>query len=131
MTMTATRRWTLACVLSFAGCDKGDAPASGDAEAPVVANADADAAAAPTEKALPEAEAVLAKAVDALGGKDKLGQVKSFYYEGRIEILGQNIAGDSKIWWKNGDFYTEQDMPGIGTARAGKLGDEVWADDPI
>lgn len=132
----------LAGVLALAGCTdknaKDDAATAvaakggskGDAEAGAADgdNADAEGPAAP---ALPAAEEILAKAVEAIGGKAKLDAIDSFYYEGKIEILGQNIDGAVKIWWKNGDFYTEQEMKGIGMVRAGKAGDVVWAEDPI
>ena len=80
---------------------------------------------------LPDAEEILAKSIDAIGGKAALDGVKSFYYEGKVELLGQNIGGDVKVWWKEGDFYTEQNMAGVGTVSAGKLGDEIWSNDPI
>lgn len=134
-------RIALAASFAVAACTNKDEPdeaaaataptaAAGKAEAGA-AEAGADAAADSSEPALPAAEDILTKAVDALGGSDKLGEIESFYYEGKIEILGQNIDGAVKIWWKNGDFYTEQEMKGIGTVRAGKKGDVVWAEDPI
>lgn len=134
-------RIALAAFFAVAACTNKDEPdaaaaatapaaAAGKAEAGA-AEAGADSAADSSEPALPAAEDILAKAVEALGGSDKLGEIDSFYYEGKIEILGQNIDGAVKIWWKNGDFYTEQEMKGIGTVRAGKKGDVVWAEDPI
>lgn len=132
----------LAAMLAIGACDDkgGDAGASASTPSaaagdPASAKGDAaaagDALAEPAAPELPPAEEILAKAVRAVGGKDKLGGIESFYYEGKIEIVGQNIAGAVKIWWKNGDFYTEQQMGGIGMVRAGKSGDEVWAEDPI
>jgi hypothetical protein len=46
-------------------------------------------------------------------------------------MVGQNIHGNLEIWWKAGDFYMEQHVPGLGRMRAGKRGDEIWAEDPI
>lgn len=80
---------------------------------------------------LPEAAGILARAATAMGGKEAIDGVKSFYYRGTIELVGQNIHGDLEIWWKGGDFFMEQLVPGIGQMRAGKRGDEIWSADPI
>ncbi len=106
------------------------AGAEGKGAAGDVAKADGADENAPAAD-LPDAEQILAKSIDAIGGKAALDGVKSFYYEGKVELLGQNIGGDVKVWWKEGDFYTEQNMAGVGTVSAGKLGDEIWSSDPI
>jgi hypothetical protein len=80
---------------------------------------------------LPSAQDVLARAVEAVGGKAKLDAVTSFYYRGQVSIMGQNMGGPIEIWWKDGDFYTTQDMTGVGQIRAGKQGDTIWSQDPI
>lgn len=80
---------------------------------------------------LPAAETILARAAEAMGTPEAIARVESFYYRGTIEIPAQNIHGDLEIWWKNGDFFMEQDIAGVGEMRAGKLGDEIWAEDPI
>ncbi len=80
---------------------------------------------------LPSAETLLAKAVEAQGGKAKVDALESLHLEGTVAVSGQNITGDMKLWWKNGDFYSEQTMVGIGTVRAGKQGDVSWSEDPI
>jgi hypothetical protein len=85
----------------------------------------------PSEPALPEAEALLAEAVDAIGGRAALDKVRSFYSETKIEIPSQSLRGTARVWWKAGDFYLELDMDGIGTTRTWKRGADVWADDPI
>ncbi|MEM9452936.1 MAG: hypothetical protein AAGF11_02070 [Myxococcota bacterium] len=89
----------------------------------------AEAAEAPPQ--LPEAAGILNKAAKAMGDVEALAQVESFYYRGTIDMAGQNIHGDLEIWWKKGDFFMEQIIPGIGQMRAGKQGEEIWADDPI
>jgi hypothetical protein len=88
-------------------------------------------AAAPSAPELPAAEGILARAATAMGGKEAIDGVKSFYYRGTIELVGQNIHGDLEIWWKGGDFFMEQLVPGVGQMRAGKRGDEIWSADPI
>lgn len=132
--------FSLAALLSLGAC-KGDAPADGQDKsaeaADKAASGDApdktDGVPAPAEPAadLPEAKELLAKAVEAAGGKEKFDAVESFYQEGATVVKGQNINATVKLWWKNGDFYSESDMPGVGKIRAGKKGDVAWTDEPI
>jgi hypothetical protein len=118
------------------GCDKHStttaetAGLTADAKA---GSASAAEAAAPEAAApeLPAAEGILERATQAMGGKDAIERVKSFYYRGTIEMVGQNIRGDLEIWWKGGDFFMQQVVPGIGEMRAGKQGDVIWSEDPI
>lgn len=95
---------------------------------PKTASGEPAAALAPE---LPAAEGILERAAAAMGGKDAIDRVQSFYYRGTIDMVGQNIHGDLEIWWKGGDFFMEQVVPGIGKMRAGKQGEEIWSDDPI
>lgn len=134
------RAWLLAWAL-LPGCERGSAPPEGSADAPAApggAQADAPAAdgadAAPTEPAgppLPAAEGILDKAAVAMGGAEAVGGIESFHSRGTVEIVGQNIKGDLNIWWKDGDFYMEQIIPGVGEMRAGKQGDRIWSEDPF
>jgi hypothetical protein len=118
-------------------CTKGAGEAKGEVKgevkgeakgAPAAGKAGADAAPA---AALPEAATVLEQAVVAVGGKDKVDAITSFYVEGQLAVSGQNITGEMKLWWKGGNFYTEQTMIGIGTIRGGKQGETIWSQDPI
>lgn len=124
----------VAAMLGLAGCKKGsEAEGEGRSSSAAKASsaAEQDEQDGEPTKDLPEAEALLDKAVEAVGGRDKLDEVESFYYKGKISIAGQNIGGDIEIWWKNGDFYTTQEMAGIGQIQAGKQGDTIWSQDPI
>jgi len=86
---------------------------------------------APPENAFPAAADLLAKSVDAVGGKAKLASVKSFHLEGSIGAPKQNLKGKVETWWKGGDFYMVQTIPGLGINRSGKKGDLIWAEEPI
>ena len=129
--------WILAALLVGTGCDK-KTDATTDAKTTDGKTADGktgdaktgDAAKDPGE-VLPDAEGILAKAVEAVGGKDKLASITSFHLTGKLVVSGQNITGDLELWWKDGDFYTEQKMVGIGEIRAGKQGKRIWSEDPI
>lgn len=117
-------------------CQPSRSGSAGDGEpASAGAKAGDEAKAAPSEPApaaeLPAAEGILERAAAAMGGKEAIDRVESFYYRGTIEVVGQNIRGDLEIWWEGGDFFMEQIVPGLGRMRAGKQGEEIWADDPI
>ena len=131
--MRIANRWLLALVVVASACDKKTDEAKADPKAATEAKTlDAKEVGEPSNvDALPDAEAVLAKAVEAVGGKDKLATITSFHLVGKLLVTGQNITGDLELWWKDGDFYTEQKMVGIGEIRAGKQGAKIWSEDPI
>jgi len=85
----------------------------------------------PVDAPLPAAEEILAKSVDALGGRAAIDAVKSSYSEARTEIKQQGINLVSRTWIKGDDFYIESDMPGVGLSQMWKKGDELWSQDPI
>jgi hypothetical protein len=122
-----------ALVLVTGGACKDAAESKGGAVAADAPAAAADASPAEQDAGpkIPSGEAVLERAVEAVGGRAALDRIESFYLAGEIAIPSQNISGDIEIWWKNGDFYTEQKMAGIGRIRAGKSGSTIWSDDPI
>jgi hypothetical protein len=100
-------------------------------EAPTPNTATSDTSSAPAHVALPAAEDLLARAVDAVGGVKRLAAIESIHYTGKMTIAGHNIIGELALWWKGGEFYMETTMIGIGKIRAGKRGDVVWSQDPI
>lgn len=113
---------------------KGDAKTGNDA-APA-ANESEPAKAAPSEAkpegpTLPKAEALLEKAVEALGGREQLEAVRSFSSEGTVSVAKQNISGKTRTLWKAGDFYSETQVVGVGLVKVGKKGNVLWSDDPI
>jgi hypothetical protein len=126
--------------LFVASCDK-KTDAGGDAKPTEKATADkgekgsADPKATPDGKDaaadLPAATELLDKAVEAQGGRAKFDAITSLYLEGTTEVSAQKVKGDMKLWWKEGDFYMEQHMVGIGMSRAGKQGDVLWTEDTI
>ena len=109
-----------------------DAPTA-DADAAAEAPADDAAAKAPEvdQSNLPEAEALFAANVKAIGGKDKIDTIKTYYTESEMEIPAQKIKITNKMWWKGGDFYAEAEMPGMGVTKVWKVGEELWSEDPI
>ncbi len=85
----------------------------------------------PNQDNLPQAEDALAKSVEAVGGKAKIDSIKSFYSETAISIASQNMELFTKMWWRDGNFYSETDMPGVGLTRVWNTPKGTWSDDPI
>ncbi len=154
MRSTCIRKSTLSLLIALplfagtAGCEQPPAVNPDDAtpataESPATADADAPAAEpaaqAPAPSAepevaqtdLPSAEALLAGNVDAVGGKAKVDTIKTFYREDDMEVVGQGIKINTKLWWSKGDFYSEASMPGMGLTRIWKVGENIWSEDPI
>jgi len=101
---------------------------------PKPAPAESAAKAVPEEKAKPEelgAEELLAEAVEAMGGAAKFDALQSFYSEATLSTGSLGLTGTAKTWWRGGDFYNESEMPGVGQMKIGRLGDQVWGNDPI
>lgn len=103
---------------------------------PGTAAADPNAATAATptpaaEAPLPAAEEILAQAVEATGGADKLAALQSYYSEARFELPAQGLTADTRVWWKDGKFYSESDIPGLGLQRVWFDGTAVTSDDPV
>lgn len=115
--------------LVFAACT-GGAPNPETASKPTVAG-DKPAAQQPAEPALPNAEQLLAEAVEAMGGADKFAKLTSFYTESTLNMGSLGLTGTAKTWWRGGDFYNESEMPGVGQMKIGGLAGKTWADDPI
>jgi|GEM_PF-1452110 len=126
--------------LLLPGCTQsgGDAPTPSGASKSEDSKTDAkqdspaqDQEREPEQEALPKAEDLLAKSVEAVGGKAKLESIESFHLVGTISAPKQNLSGEVETWWKGGDFYMVQKIPGLGINRSGKKGDVIWAEEPI
>lgn len=80
---------------------------------------------------LPPADQLLARHVEVSGGADKIAQFQSLYVEGTIDTGKQKLRGTSKLWWKGGKFYVEEEIEGIGVSMIGYDGTTLWMKDPI
>lgn len=133
-TTSQSLRWMLVGLLSLAACKKDEASSGADAGPAAAAGEDAPSAEGGDEEPasdLPSAESILAKAVEAVGGREKLDEVDSFYYKANVKISPMGIEGPVEIWWKDGDFYMLNVVPGVGKIQEGKKGELIWQDDPI
>lgn len=124
-------RLSLMTTLALAGCEKP--PAGEPTETPESPGAAAtdETADADAEQALPSAEEVLAKSIEAVGGKAAIDAIESSYSEAKTEIKAQNMTMTAKSWTKGDNSYMESDMPGLGKSEMWKKGDDVWSKDPI
>lgn len=103
-----------------------DAAASATPAEPVAADP-----ATPPEAPLPVAEDLLARSIDAVGGKAAIDAIASSYTETKMEITAQHITMSTKVWSKGDNFYVESDMPGVGKTEVWKKGPDIWSRDPI
>ncbi len=87
----------------------------------------------PDKSAFPPAEQLLARHVEVSGGADKIAQFQSLYVESSLDTGKQKLTGTSKVWWKPGKFYLEEQIEGIepGPSRMGYDGTTLWMSDPI
>jgi hypothetical protein len=75
----------------------------------------------------PTAEQVLDRYVEVTGGKDAYAKVKSVSMLGTMEIKGQGVKGDMRMYrLDGGKYYTVVDLPGIGKQEDGSDGTVVW-----
>ncbi len=75
----------------------------------------------------PTAEQILDRYVEVTGGKAAYDKVKSVTMLGTMEIKGQNIRGELKMFRQDGGkYYTVVDLPGIGKQEDGSNGTVVW-----
>lgn len=133
--MVRCRTLLTTALVCLAACTGGAAPEAKKEEAKAEAPKAAPAAKveAPKPEIPPElaAEKLLAEVVEAAGGAAKFDAIKSYTYEMKVEIVGSGIAGTGKAWAKEGDFYLEIALPGVGTSVAGGRGGKLWTQDPI
>lgn len=120
-------RIAFAAAIALAACTE---PSSSTPTNPTSPPAE-DAAPKAEGPALPDAASLLAASVDALGGVANLQTLRSYYSESTITMTAMGLSGVVKTWWRDGDFYTETDIPGVGLSRLGSVGGKVWGDDPI
>jgi len=122
---------SLTLALACVGCPAPPPTAEPQAQATPAPPTPAAEPSSAKPQALPEAEAVLERAVAALGGRAALQAVQTYYSKATIEVVGQGLTTVVEIWWQRGDYYMRSDMQGLGVAHLWKQGDAIWADDPV
>ena len=90
------------------------------------ARAQEEKPAKPDEK-LPKAEAVIDKAIEALGGKAAIEKIHSRVLKGTIEIVGQDTKGSVTIYAAAPNKrYMQTELPGVGKMEDGTDGEVFW-----
>lgn len=112
-----------------AGSPKADAPVT---TAAATDEQSAEAEQTPEKAKLPDGGELLAAHVEASGGAAAIPKFESLHVEGKIAVESHNLKGTTKLWWqKDGKFYLEQYIEGIGMSRVGHDGETIWLEDPI
>lgn len=130
--MSRLRTLSLSALFAVAACTGGaEVPAPKKDDAKVEAKAGPAGGAEAPKGELPDAATLLAEVVEASGGAAKLDAITSYRAEVKLEILGSGISGLGYSVWKDGDFYTEAELAGVGRISQGAKGGKPWVNDPI
>lgn len=83
------------------------------------------------DSTVPSPDAVLAKYVEALGGRTALERLTSRVLRGTVEIEGTGVLGTIEIFAKAPDrVFAEITLPGVATIRQGYDGTVAWEEGP-
>jgi hypothetical protein len=111
-------------VLAASACSSGS---SNKGETTTATQTESIAAVAPAE-ALPSAEEILKRSIEASGGEEVLRAITSFRMTGTMSIPAQKISGELDVVGATGGrLVTNVKIPGIGTERGGSDGTTVWS----
>ncbi|MBS0191384.1 MAG: hypothetical protein U0573_09995 [Phycisphaerales bacterium] len=92
----------------------------------VLAATDPAPAAAPQES-LPDAKTLIEKHIEAIGGREKLKQVKSRSSSSTIEVPAAGVKGTTKVYQAPPAYmFTETEIGGIGKVAQGFDGEYAW-----
>ena len=85
---------------------------------------------APAATALPTPQAIVARFVEASGGRAAFEQLRPRWERGRIEIPAQGMSIAYETFSSGNRIVTLSEMPGLGTIRSGFDGEVGWAINP-
>jgi len=111
--MTTVHRWCLAAAALL-----------------VAAPAHLAAQAAPAA-VLPPARAVVARFVEAIGGREAVERTGSRWERGRMEMPSAGITMRYEAYFGSGRQVTRSEMPGLGVIRTGFDGQVAWLINPV
>jgi len=80
---------------------------------------------------LPPAGDLVAKYVQAIGGRDAVLRPKSSRATGHFEMPGAGLKGDVEVLSADKRVLTTVTLPGLGTVRSGYNGQVGWSIDPM
>lgn len=65
-----------------------------------------------------------------MGTEHDLGALEGFYAAFRMTVLERDLGANTRVWWSDGMFVSETDMPGVGKTRIWTEGGELWVEEP-
>ena len=99
---------------------------------PVATAQDAPAPAATETRPLPTAEAIHAKMIDFMGGREAFAEIGPVESIGTFSVPAAQMNGTMKTWTAPPNFMkVEVELPGIGTSLTGFDGTVGWSIDPV
>ncbi len=103
--------------------------------APILSSAvaqDAPAPAAADTRPLPTAEAIHAKMIDFMGGREAFAEIRPVQSTGTFSVPAMQMKGDMKTWSAPPNLMkVEVNIPGVGTSLTGFDGTVGWSIDPV
>jgi zinc protease len=85
---------------------------------------------APATGALPTPQAVVARSVEALGGRTAIEHLPARWERSHIEIPAQGLSISMQMFVSGNRLLSLAEMPGVGTIRSGFDGEVGWAVNP-
>lgn len=98
---------------------------------PLATRAQTTPAAATQTSAIPAADEVFARYVNAIGGKDAVMHVASIKSSGKVEMPGTGIAGSFESFAAPNRIVTKMTIAGIGEIANGYDGSVAWEVNPM
>lgn len=74
---------------------------------------------------------VIAKYIEATGGREAQEAVKSMLQKGELNIVEFGMQADMTVYYKDGNYKLVMDIPGMGEVIQGVTGDVTWSMNPM
>jgi len=84
----------------------------------------------PAAGALPTPQSIVARYVEALGGREALERFPGRWERGRIEFPAQGMVVTLELWAAGGRQVSRSELAGLGVMRAGFDGEVAWGISP-
>jgi hypothetical protein len=84
----------------------------------------------PAPGALPTAQSIVARSVDALGGRSAIERLPARWERSRVEIPAQGLNISMDMFFSGNRVVSVAEMPGVGLIRSGFDGEVGWTVNP-
>lgn len=86
----------------------------------------------PASDSQPTAREVLARSIEAMGGKEALDAIESIHFSGTFSMPAQGLSGSVEAWEAPPDrMLVRAELGGLGTIETGQAGGIGWSIDPM